>query len=85
VKPADKESKTSFGLVIPDTASQDSPNKGVVVAVGPKVGFDENFDPESLVKVGSTILFSKYSPTEIEFEGEKYFIISESDVMCVIE
>ncbi|GAB4140776.1 MAG: co-chaperone GroES [Patescibacteria group bacterium] len=96
VRPADKENKTSFGLVIPDTASQDAPNKGVVVAVGPMVGFnnnseccrncdDSNYLKSDLIKEGSTVLFSKYSPTEVEFEGEKYLIISENDVMCVIE
>lgn len=83
VKPSeDAESKTAGGIIIPDTAKE-KPQQGKIVAVGPgKV--DENGKPIKMnVKVGDKILYSKYGGTEIEYEGDKYLIMSESDIYAI--
>lgn len=78
VKPAEKAEKTAGGIIIPDTA-QEKPQKGEVVAVG-----DGKKDEPLTVKVGDTILFGKFSGTEIEIEGEKYLLMRESDIFAII-
>ncbi len=72
------ESRTSSGIIIPDTAKE-KPRVGIVVAVGT----DE--DLQSKVKVGDKILFAKYGGEEIEMNGKEYRIISRSDILAVIE
>ena len=78
VKPAEKAEKTAGGIVIPDTA-QEKPQKGEVVAVG-----NGKKDEPLTVKVGDTILFGKFSGTEIEIEEEKYLLLRESDIFAII-
>jgi len=85
VKPNDvSESKTAGGIIIPDTAKE-KPQEGEIVAVG-KGKLDENGKPIKMdVKVGDKVLYSKYGGDEIEYEGEKYLIMSESDIKAIIE
>jgi chaperonin GroES len=78
VKPAEKAEKTAGGIIIPDTA-QEKPQQGEVVAVG-----NGKVDEPLTVKVGDTILFAKYSGTEIEIEGEKLLLLRESDIFAII-
>lgn len=78
VQPAEAETKTAGGIIIPDTAKE-KPQRGTVVAVG-KGKKDE---PMS-VKTGDTILYGKYSGTEITIEGEDYLIMKESDIYAII-
>lgn len=78
VKPAEKAEKTASGIIIPDTA-QEKPQKGEVVAVG-----NGTKDFPMTVKVGDTILFGKYSGTEIEIEEEKYLLMKETDIFAII-
>ena len=80
-----KEEVTASGLVLPDTASKERPEQGEVIAVGPG-RFDEDGEriPMS-VKVGDTIVFKKYSPDEVKVGDKEYLVISESDVLAVIE
>ncbi len=84
VKPSDvSESKTAGGIIIPDTAKE-KPVEGKIVAVG-KGKLDENGKPIKMeVKVGDKVLYSKYGGTEIEYEGEKYLIMSESDIQAIV-
>jgi len=84
VKRIDAEEKTSGGIIIPDTAKE-KPSQGEIVAVGPG-GRDENgrLTPIDL-KVGDTILFGKWSGTEVKIDGVDLLIMKESDVMGVIE
>lgn len=80
-----KEEKTKSGIIIPDTVDKDKPEQGKVLAVGPGKT-DENgkrIPPD--VKVGDTVLFSKYSPTEIKIEGKEYLVVSDEDIMAIIE
>lgn len=78
VKPAPAETKTIGGIIIPDTAKE-KPLKGEIVAAG-----NGTKDEEMILKVGDTVLFGKYSGQELEFEGEKYLIMRQSDVLAIL-
>ena len=85
VKPLDAEQTTASGLVIPDTAKE-KPQEGEVLAVGPGRFDDEGEKRVPLdVKVGDTVLYSKYGGTEVKYSGEEYLILSARDVLAVIE
>ena len=84
VKRIDEDSKTAGGLYIPDTAKE-KPQQGKVVAVGKgKVNEDGTVVPMA-VQSGDTILFGKYSGTEIKIDGEDVLIMREDDVLGVLE
>ena len=78
IEPAPAEEKTIGGIIIPDTAKE-KPLQGTVVAVGRGTK-----DEEMVLKAGDTILYGKYAGTELEFEGTKYLIMRQSDVVAVI-
>ena len=78
VAPAEAEQKTAGGIIIPDTAKE-KPQKGTIVAVGPG-----KKDEPMTVKVGDTVLYGKYSGTELQLEGETYLIMKESDIYAII-
>lgn len=84
VEPLEEETSTSFGLVLPDTASREKPQKGRVVAVGPGKLTDEGKRVPMSVKAGDTILYTKYGPTEVKIEGKEIFFLQESDVLAVV-
>ena len=85
VKPLDAEQTTASGLVIPDTAKE-KPQEGEVLAVGPGRFDDEGEKRIPLdVKVGDTVLYSKYGGTEVKYSGQEYLILSARDVLAVIE
>ena len=76
--------KTKGGIIIPDTAKQ-KPEQGKIVAVGKgKVNDDGKLMPVG-VKVGDTILFGKYSGSEIKLDGEEHLIMREEDILGVVE
>ena len=84
VQPLEAEQTTASGLVIPDTAKE-KPQEGTVKAVGPG-RFDENGKRVPLdVKVGDTVIYSKYGGTEVKYAGEEYLVLSARDVLAVIE
>jgi chaperonin GroES len=84
VKRVEEEGKTKGGIIIPDTAKE-KPLEGKVIAVGNgKVLEDGKVRPLD-IKVGATILFTKYAGTEIKLEGEDHLIIREEDVLGIIE
>ena len=78
VLPAPAEEKTIGGIIIPDTAKE-KPLQGKVVAVG--IGTK---DEEMVLKVDDVVLYGKYSGTEVEFDGTKYLIMRQSDVLAVL-
>ena len=78
VRPGESEETTASGLVIPDTAKE-KPQKGIVVAVGS--GTKEN---PITVKVDETVLYGKYSGTELKYEGKDYLIMRESDILAIV-
>ena len=84
VERIDSQEKTSAGIYIPDTAKE-KPQQGRVVAVGKgKVREDGTVQPLDL-KAGDTILFGKYSGTEVKIDGDEYLIMREDDVLGVLE
>jgi chaperonin GroES len=86
VTSSSKEETTASGLVLPDTASKERPEQGTVIAVGPG-RFDEDGEkriPMS-VKVGDKVVFKKYSPDEVKVDDKEYLVLSESDIIAVIE
>lgn len=78
VEPAAAEQKTASGIIIPDSA-QEKPQKGVVVAAGPG-----KVDEPITVKVGDTVLYGKYSGTELAHEGKNYLMMRESDIFAIL-
>ena len=82
VRPSEEEETTASGLVIPDTAKE-KPQEGEVMAVGPGRFEDGQRIPMD-VKVGDTVIYSKYGGTEVKVEGEEYLILSARDVLAVI-
>lgn len=78
VKPAAAEQKTAGGIIIPDTAKE-KPQRGTVLAAGPG-----KKDEPVTVAPGDTVLYGKYSGTEINFEGVDYLIMRESDILAII-
>ena len=78
IKPAAAEEKTLGGIIIPDTAKE-KPLHGKVIATGKGTK-----DEDMVLKAGDEVLYGKYSGTELEFEGEKYLIMRQSDVLAII-
>ncbi|NQY67995.1 MAG: co-chaperone GroES [Flavobacteriales bacterium] len=78
VESAPAEEKTSGGIFIPDTAKE-KPQKGKVIAVG-----KGKKDEPMTVKAGNTVLYGKYSGTELSFDGREYLMMREADILAVI-
>ena len=78
IEPAAAETKSSSGIIIPDSAKE-KPQKGTVVAVGK--GTKEN---PITVKVGDQVLYGKYAGTELQHEGSDYLIMKESDILAIV-
>ena len=87
VKPMTEEEgkKTKSGIIIPETIDKEKPEQGKVIAVGQGRMNDEGKILPMKVKVGDTVLFSKYGPDEIKIDGEEYFILSEGSILAVIK
>ena len=79
VQPAAAEEKTIGGIIIPDSAKE-KPLRGTVLAVG-----NGTKDEPMILKQGDQVLYGKYAGTELEFDGAKYLIIKQSDVLAVIQ
>jgi chaperonin GroES len=80
-----KEEMTASGLVLPDTGSKERPEQGTVVAVGPGRLDESGKAMPMSVKVGDKVVFKKYSPDEVKVDGKEYLVLSESDLIAVIE
>ncbi|NAS31448.1 co-chaperone GroES [Flavobacteriaceae bacterium R38] len=78
LEPAAAETTTASGIIIPDTAKE-KPQKGVVIAIGPGTK-----DEPMTVKVGDTVLYGKYSGTELRLEGNDYLMMRESDILAIV-
>ena len=78
IEPAAAEEKTIGGIIIPDTA-QEKPQKGTVIATG-KGKADEPME----VKAGDTVLFGKYSGTEVHIDDKKYLVMNQSDILAIL-
>jgi len=84
VKRVEAEAKTKGGIVLPDTAKE-KPKEGVVVAVGSGKLLENGSRAAFQVKEKDRIIFSSYAGTEVKVDGEEYLVLSEDDVLAVIE
>jgi chaperonin GroES len=84
VRRVDEDTKTKGGIIIPDTA-QEKPMQGEIIAVGPGKRDDAGKLVPIDLKAGDMVLFGKWSGTEVKIDGEELLIMSESDIMGVIE
>lgn len=78
IEPAAAETTTASGIIIPDNA-QEKPQRGAVVAVGPG-----KKDEPTTVKVGDTVLYGKYSGTDLILDGVDYMIMREADILAIV-
>lgn len=78
IEPAAAEEKTIGGIIIPDTAKE-KPLQGKVVTTG-----NGTKDEEMVVKEGDTVLYGKYAGTELEYDGKKYLVMRQSDILAIL-
>jgi chaperonin GroES len=83
VEPTSPEQVTASGIIIPDSATKEKPAQGTVIAVGPGEMKDGKMVTMG-VKVGDKVLFSKYTPDEVEVDGKEYFIIREDSLLAIL-
>lgn len=79
-----KQEMTAGGIVLPDTA-QEKPQMGEVIAVGPGRILDNGERSKMDVATGNKILFAKYAGTEVKLDGEEFLIITEKDILGIVE
>jgi chaperonin GroES len=84
VEPLEQEEVTAGGIILPETAKE-KPQQGKVVAAGPGRTDEDGKRVAMEVKVGDTVLYAKYSGTEIKMSGKKMLILRESDVLAIVE
>ena len=84
VKRNPEEEKTSGGIIIPETVKE-KPLKGTVVAVGPGARNDKGDRVSMDVKVGDTILFTKWGGTDVKIDGDELLVMKESDIIAIIQ
>jgi chaperonin GroES len=84
VKRLEQDEKTTGGIIIPDTAKE-KPMQGEVLAVGPGAKDEQGTVQPLDVQVGDTVLFGKWSGTEVTIDGQDVLIMKESDIMGVLE
>ncbi|MGI9481656.1 MAG: co-chaperone GroES [Hyphomicrobiales bacterium] len=84
VRRVEEDTKTSGGIIIPDTA-QEKPMQGEVVSAGNGIKAEDGTISALDVKAGDKVLFGKWSGTEVKMNGEELLIMKESDIMGIIE
>ncbi len=84
VEPIEEDEMTPGGIVLPETAKE-KPQRGTILAVGPGDRDDNGKRIEMDVAKGNTVLFAKYSGTEIKVEGKKLLIMRESDILAIVD
>jgi chaperonin GroES len=84
IQPTPREEMTKSGIVLPDTAKE-KPQEGKIVAAGPgRLNDDGKREPMD-VKEGDTVLYAKYAGTEFKVEGEELLIVSQKDILAIVE
>jgi chaperonin GroES len=84
VEPVEQDEVTAGGIVLPETAKE-KPQKGKVLSVGPGERDDNGKYIPMDVKAGDTVLYAKYSGTEIKLDGKKLLILRETDLLAIVE
>jgi chaperonin GroES len=84
VKPTPREEMTKSGIVLPDTAKE-KPQEGTIIAVGPGRILDDGTREAMDLKRGHKVLYAKYAGTEFKLDGEELLIVSQKDVLAIVE
>ena len=84
IQPTPREEMTKSGIVLPDTAKE-KPQEGSIIAAGPGRLNDEGKREPMDVKVGDKVLYAKYAGTEFKLDGEDLLIVSQKDILAVVE
>ena len=84
VKPTPREEMTKSGIVLPDTAKE-KPQEGEVLAAGPGRILEDGKREAMDVKVGDKVLYAKYAGTEFKVDGEDLLIVSQKDILAIVE
>ena len=84
IQPTPREEMTKSGIVLPDTAKE-KPHEGKVIAAGPGRLTDEGKREPMDVKEGDTVLYAKYAGTEFKVEGDELLIVSQKDILAIVE
>jgi len=83
VEPIEEEERTSFGIILPETAKE-KPQKGAVLAAGPGRRLENGERQAMEVKVGDKVLYAKYGGTDIKIGDQKLLILSEDDILAIL-
>lgn len=83
VKPVAKEKVSTSGIVLPDNVDKERPQRGEVVALGTGKVTNDGKKLDFNVKVGDIVIFKKYSPDEVEIDGEEYLIMTEEAILAI--
>ena len=84
VKPTPRDEMTKSGIVLPDTAKE-KPQEGEVIAAGPGKILEDGTREAMDVKVGDKVLYAKYAGTEFKVEGDDFLIVSQKDILAIVE
>jgi chaperonin GroES len=84
IQPTPREEMTKSGIVLPDTAKE-KPQEGKIIAAGPGRLTDEGKREPMDVKQGDTVLYAKYAGTEFKIEGDELLIVSQKDILAIVE
>jgi chaperonin GroES len=84
IQPVAREEMTKSGIVLPDTAKE-KPQEGIVLSAGPGRILDDGKREAMDVKAGDRVLYSKYAGTEFKVEGEDLLIVSQKDILAIVE
>ena len=84
IQPTPREEMTKSGIVLPDTAKE-KPQEGTIIAAGPGKLNDEGAREPMDVAVGDKVLYAKYAGTEFKVDGDEYLIVSQKDILAVVE
>lgn len=85
IEPIKEDEVTKGGIVIPETAREERPVKGKVIAVGPGKLNDKGERIPLNIKEGQTVIFKKYAPDEIKIDDKEYYFVREDDILAVVE
>ena len=85
IDPIEEEAVTMSGIILPETTEKEKPQKGKVIAVGSGKMNEKGEKIPLEVKVGDVVIFSKYGPNEFPFGDKEYLVVSENDIIAIIE
>lgn len=85
IEPISLEEKTKTGILLPETAEKEKPEKGKIIAVGPGKKTSAGKIIPLSVKKGDIVLFTKYGPNEIKINDKEYLIAKEEDILAILE